>query len=234
MSTTSIPRFLLPGEASYQLARPLRLSAHRRLPSLANLPLTRHASNSSKPASAPKPLVLEKPSRFNPPSHSARRARPRQYPGPPLSAPEKEAQQTRKYPHMFPTEGTFMHWFLTNRSIHLYITLGTLTTLAGCTFVNSFTHNSPFSHLLPPARDFWSHPFQFLGQYVEVYRLHTAHISAETAERRRRKLEDVRKREEYRKAHGLDERQGWVVRGKGEGMNVGGVGEGRVVGEEGG
>ncbi len=102
------------------------------------------------------------------------------------------------------------------------------------TFVSSFTHKSPFAHLLPPARDFWSHPFQFLGQYIEVYRLHTAHITAETAERRRKKLDDVRKRGEYRKAHGLEEHQGWVVRGKGEGMNVGAVGEGRVVGEEGG
>lgn len=47
-------------------------------------------------------------------------------------------------------------------------------------------------------------------------------------------MDDVRKRAEYRKAHGLDENQGWVVRGKGEGMFVGAVGEGRVVGEEGG
>lgn len=64
--------------------------------------------------------------------------------------------------------------------------------------------------------------------------MHTEHITAETAERRKKKMDDVRKRAEYRKAHGLDQNQGWVVRSKGEGMNVGPVGEGRVVGEEGG
>lgn len=125
MSTTSIPRFLLPREASYQLARSLHPSALRQSSSFTILPRIRHASNSSKSASSSKPLVLEKPSKFNPPSHPARlnRAPPRQYPGPPLSAPEKEAQKSRKYPRMMPAEGTFMHWFLTNRSIHLSITL---------------------------------------------------------------------------------------------------------------
>ncbi|KAI4124633.1 MAG: hypothetical protein LQ347_005666 [Umbilicaria vellea] len=231
MSITSIPRFLLPQEASYHLVRSLRQPSPGHPSSLLKLPSIRHASNSGKAASSTKPLVLEKPSKYKPPSHPAR-APPRQSPFPPLSAPEKEAQKLRKYPHMMPDEGTFMYWFLTNRSIHLIITLGTLSTLAAMTFVNSFTHNSTFSHLLPPARDFWSHPLSFLGQYVEVYRLHTEHITAETAERRRKKMDDVKKRAEYRKAHGLDENQRWVVRGKDEGMNVGAVGERRVGGEE--
>lgn len=81
----------------------------------------RHASS----ASSTKPRTLEKPAKFNPPSHPARlnRAPPRQYPGSPLSAPEVEAQKIRQYPHMMPPEGSFMRWFLTNRSIHIWITL---------------------------------------------------------------------------------------------------------------
>lgn len=72
-----------------------------------------------------KTIVLEKPDKFRPPSHSQRlnRKPPRQYPGPPLSEPERQAQKTKRYPSMFPSEGTSLHWFLTNRWIHLYISL---------------------------------------------------------------------------------------------------------------
>jgi hypothetical protein len=72
-----------------------------------------------------KPRVLEKPSRFNPPSHPQRIVKHRQY-GPALSAQEQEAQKTRKYPHMMPPDGSFMHWFLTSRSIHIWITMVSL------------------------------------------------------------------------------------------------------------
>lgn len=46
--------------------------------------------------------------------------------------------------------------------------------------------------------------------------MHTLHVSAETAERRRKSVEDVRKRALYRKAHGLDKAQGlggWTFKG---------------------
>jgi hypothetical protein len=69
----------------------------------------------------PKPRLLEKPERFNPPSHPARiRAKPRYHS--PLSEHERQAQNTRRYPHMMPPEGSFMHWFLTNRGLHVWIT----------------------------------------------------------------------------------------------------------------
>ena len=45
--------------------------------------------------------------------------------------------------------------------------------------------------------------------------MHTAYISAQTAERRKKKVEDVQKRAEYRKAHGLDKEEGfggWTAR----------------------
>ena len=71
----------------------------------------------------PKPRLLEKPERFNPPSHPSRiRAKPKYY-GAPLSEHERQAQKERRYPHMMPPKGTFMFWFLTDRSLHLYITM---------------------------------------------------------------------------------------------------------------
>lgn len=51
--------------------------------------------------------------------------------------------------------------------------------------------------------------------------MHTAHISAETAERRKQKVEDVRKRSEYRKAHGLENEGlfgGWTAKTEEESM----------------
>ena len=51
--------------------------------------------------------------------------------------------------------------------------------------------------------------------------MHVAHVSAETQERRRRKVEDVKKRSEYRKAHGLDQEGvfgGWTAKTDAEAM----------------
>jgi hypothetical protein len=76
-------------------------------------------------ASPPKTIALEKPDKFRPPSHPQRlnRKAPRQYPGPPLSQAERQVQKTKRYPHMFPNEGTPLHWFLTNKWIHMWISL---------------------------------------------------------------------------------------------------------------
>jgi hypothetical protein len=48
---------------------------------------------------------------------------PRNYPGPKLSAEELAEKKTRKYPHMFPPEGTVMYKFLTSRGIHVWISM---------------------------------------------------------------------------------------------------------------
>lgn len=75
------------------------------------------------PKAPPKPRVLEQPDRFRPPSHPQRiRPKPR-YAGPPLAEHERQAQKKRQYPHMMPPEGTFMHWFLTDRTVHVFITM---------------------------------------------------------------------------------------------------------------
>jgi hypothetical protein len=55
--------------------------------------------------------------------------------------------------------------------------------------------------------------------WTEVVKLHVEHTSVETAERRKRKVEDVQKRSEYRKAHGLEGSGGfgdWTAKKKGE------------------
>lgn len=60
-----------------------------------------------------------------------------------------------------------------------------------------------------------------MSQCIEVYKMHTAHISAITAERRKKKVDDVQKRAQYRKAHGLDKDQGlggWTAKDEKESL----------------
>jgi hypothetical protein len=68
--------------------------------------------------------------------------------------------------------------------------------------------------MLPAASDLFFHPIAFVRTCLEVLQLHTAHVSAETAERRRMKVEDIQKRGEYRKKHGLENEGfgGWTAK----------------------
>jgi hypothetical protein len=100
--TTSIPRFLLPQRGAIWRTR---LS----IPTSTSLTI-RSASNKKKNSTS-KPLVLEKPSKFVPPSHPARLRK------------EIARQTKKKYPNMMPPEGSFMHWFMMNKTIHMWITL---------------------------------------------------------------------------------------------------------------
>ena len=81
----------------------------------------RHASNSAPITD--KSQILEKPTRFNPPSHGARRVQRKLYPGPRLSEEDVVRHKTKRYPNMMPPEGSFMHSFLTDRRLHLWISL---------------------------------------------------------------------------------------------------------------
>lgn len=55
-----------------------------------------------------------------------------------------------------------------------------------------------------------------MGRWIEVYDMHVAYVSAQTAEMRKQKVDDVKKRSEYRKAHGIEESEGvlggWTAR----------------------
>ncbi|KAI5370484.1 hypothetical protein Slin14017_G013630 [Septoria linicola] len=190
----------------------------RQLQRLRLSPAVRYAST-EKPT-PPKPRVLEKPDKFRPPSHPSRlRSKTRYTYGPDLT----QSQKTKRYPHMMPPEGTFMHWFLTNRTIHLWISLGILVSLVFGIWINDFLHNTPYRDMLPPRSMFFSHPIAYIGRWVETYNLHVAYVSAQTAEKRKQKVDDVKKRSEYRKAHGMDTAEGglfggWSAKGDNESM----------------
>ncbi|KAK2044358.1 hypothetical protein LZ31DRAFT_292601 [Colletotrichum somersetense] len=209
-ATTILPRFLLPAlspmwrAAATSSGRPAAATLRR------NAAWTiRYASSTSKPtggAGQKGPLILEKPAKFNPPSHGSRLPKknvPRHYGGP-LSGQEVRAQRTREYPGMMAPEGTWAHWFFNNRTIHLVISLGTLTTLAISTLVLNFTQTSPFKHLLPPASDFWSSPIEFIRTWVHVLQLHERDRNEKAIAMHSRHTDDVAKRQYYRKVHGLD------------------------------
>jgi hypothetical protein len=91
-------------------------------------------------------------------------------------------------------------------------------------WLNDFLTNTPFADLLPPNSMFLSHPFAFLRRYWEVYDMHVAYTSEQVAEKRRQKVADVRKRAEYRKAHGIDEEHvfgGWTAKSDAEMLGTG-------------
>lgn len=156
-----------------------------------------------------RPPVLEKPEKFNPPSHGARLRNPApRYYGPQMTEKELNQQKKKKYPNMMPPEGSFMHWFLHNKMIHLWISLGTLTTLAVTVMVTNFKRDSPFADMLPEWYNLFLHPIRFWRTVFEVIKLDTARISAETAERRKHRVDDVAKRAAYRKSQGLDKFEG--------------------------
>ncbi|KIX97287.1 uncharacterized protein Z520_06739 [Fonsecaea multimorphosa CBS 102226] len=205
--------------------RPIRLQPGTR--PLEVLVVRRAASTSTSTStnSSGKPIVLEQPDKFRPPSHPARLGRARR-PTPGgggaynqgTTAEERERQKSRSYPHMFPNKGTFMHWFLTDRWIHLWITMGTLTILAFITFTQSFMRTSPYAHLIPPISSLPLHPITYIRETLSVLRLHIDYETAKTNESRQQKILDAQKRRLYRRAHGLedlnaDEDQGIDVRG---------------------
>ncbi|EEQ92512.1 uncharacterized protein BDCG_07632 [Blastomyces dermatitidis ER-3] len=210
-----IPPFLLPRGISKRTllffasrnARP-RQGSLQAPPSGLRLKST---SKSTKPSAA---RVLEKPDRFRPPSHPARRVmnarsaqQPRNYPGPRLSEAELAEKKTKRYPHMFPPEGTVMHKFLTSRGIHVWISMSVLLSLATFTFSTNFKHTSPFAHLLPPWSQLLTHPIDTISQVLAVLKMHADHQTLETAEKRKKKIDDVEKRRAYRQAHGLEKKE---------------------------
>ncbi|KAF2496235.1 hypothetical protein BU16DRAFT_526744 [Lophium mytilinum] len=228
-SSTSIPRFLIP--RAQLLLRP-QTRLFRPTPLLL---AARHASKSSKNPS--QQIVLEKPEKFNPPSHGRRlpKAKPKSY-GPELTAAQKETMATKKYPHMMPPKNSFLYNFLHDRWIHTWISLGILLTLGIWAFYINFITTTPYADLVPTRADFRSHPIDSFFKLVEVYKMHVAYVSAQTAERRRKNVEDVTKRAEYRKAHGLDQNQGfggWTAKSDDEMLGPGLRASDRIVAADG-
>ncbi|ROT40261.1 hypothetical protein SODALDRAFT_306370 [Sodiomyces alkalinus F11] len=199
-SATLPPRFLLPALS------PMWRAAATRVPRTTTAAATIRNASTKSTSPEGKPPILEKPARFNPPSHGSRLPRnqgPKHYGGA-LSDAELRAQGQKHYPSMLPPEGTKAHSFIHNRSIHLFITLGTLTVLAISTFMLNFTHTSPFKHLLPEPSSFWSNPGEFIRTWIRVIQLHEKDRNEKVIAKHTRYTDDVAKREYYRKVHGLD------------------------------
>ncbi|KAJ4362758.1 hypothetical protein N0V95_001249 [Ascochyta clinopodiicola] len=204
-SLHSIPRFLLPRQPL--LVRQPRLTQSL-LPSA-----VRHVSNARQlsaeferrraAAASTKQHVIPQPDKYRPPSHSKtlpRRADPgvgKVY-GPKLSEEDKKRMATKKYPNMMSPEGTFSHWFLNNRVIHLWITMGILVSLAIAAWYMDFMSKTIYASLLPDRREFLRHPVQSSKRFIEVYKMHMAHTSQIYSEQRLKKAEDVEKRKQYR------------------------------------
>ncbi|KAK4202604.1 hypothetical protein QBC40DRAFT_276236 [Triangularia verruculosa] len=208
-STAAIPRFLLPqrGLIWKRLVNPSNTTSP--------IVLVRFSST-NQPSQDGKPIVLEKPERFVPPSHGSRLPGsrrstlgdgPRHYGGD-LSESELKVQARKEYPGTPPPEGSWAHWFFSQKWVHITFTLGTLTALTIWTFTLNYKHNTPFGDMLPPMADFFWHPVSSTRALVEVIRLNEAHNTARIQEKRRKLVEDVAKRTAYRKAHGLPEEHG--------------------------
>jgi len=106
----------------------------------------------------------------------------------------------------------------------MYITLGTLFSMAGFVWVTNFKSNSPFADMLPSWWQFFTHPIASTKTFFEVVKLNSEHHTRETMEKRTRKVEDVQKRAAYRKAHGLDTEQGfggWTAKSEEEVLGPG-------------
>ena len=70
--------------------------------------------------------------------------------------------------------------------------------------VASFLHTTELRNELPSKSDLYSHPLQTIGQFIDVYKRHTAIESEKVAEKRRQKVADAAKRKEFLRTHGVD------------------------------
>lgn len=136
MPPTPIPPFLLPrGLPTARTLQTLQQQKHA-------INTTRRCFSSTRPAakatkSDGKHTTLGQPDKFRPPSHPQRivnpaRTTPSGQPiiyGPRLTAEERDAQNRKHYPNMFPPEGTVMHKFLTSRWIHIWIAMVSSATI---------------------------------------------------------------------------------------------------------
>lgn len=63
--------------------------------------------------------------------------------------------------------------------------------------------------MLPTGEDFQQQPLESLRTTWEVWKLTQLHDMTNMAAKRKRSVDDVEKRAEYRKAHGINDDGGW-------------------------
>ncbi|KAI6780361.1 uncharacterized protein J7T54_005463 [Emericellopsis cladophorae] len=213
-SRAVIPRFLLPLQGP--LWRGLRIPLSQSL-------IIRFATTDAKGKDKDKQIVLEKPLKFNPPSHGSRLKKntlPKYY-GAQLTDAELAAQRVKSYPGMMAPEGTWAHWFWHSKTLHLCITMvslaaliyhidesdhiqGTLLSMCIFTFFMDYVMNSPFKDLLPPISDLFKHPINFFYGWWDVIVMHERDKSIKARESRDQHQADVHKRRYFMKMHGIE------------------------------
>ena len=67
--------------------------------------------------------------------------------------------------------------------------------------MTNFLRTSPFAHLVYWD---WAHPMAGMASLVDAVKMHMEEGSRQAQEKRKWKLDDLEKRAEYRKAHGLE------------------------------
>lgn len=142
---------------------------------------------------------LAKPTKFTPPSHHSRKplADPVNYPGPPIKQDPK-----KHYPNTLPPPDTWAHFMLTSRHLHFYVSIGILAVLAGTVSVANFVKTSPFASEIVWE---WEHPVDGARSFGAAWKKSVEEESRRTGERRKRMVDDVEKRGEFRRAHGLEQ-----------------------------
>lgn len=127
-SRVVIPRFLLPLQGPLWRGLGIRSSQSQLLIQFSSNRAYASKSGSDAGGDGTKPIVLEKPLKFNPPSHGSRlgsgkkRTLPKHY-GAALTAEEVAAQKQKSYPGLMAPEGTWTHFFWHSRMLHVFITM---------------------------------------------------------------------------------------------------------------
>jgi hypothetical protein len=174
---------------------------------------TSSTSSSKAPPDPNKPILLEQPTKFVPPSHGSRRrgewTMPRIYGRRWAGSDDGQVataagNNSRWYPGLMAPAGSWEHWFWHSRAVHTWITMGTLVSLAVSTFILNFTTNSPFRHELPENALFWQDPIEFVSRWRHVIRLHDEDRNKKLVEMRNRQADDALKRRQYMRAHGIE------------------------------
>lgn len=106
--------------------------------------------------------------------------------------------RTKKYPNMMSPEGSFMHWFLTNRYIHLWITMSILISLAVACWYMDMMSKTIYAELFPTRKEYFRHPWESVRRFGEVYKMHVMHQTQVVQEKRLKKEDEVDKRRQYR------------------------------------
>src|SRR5690606_28013644 len=87
-------------------------------------------------------------------------------------------------------------------TLHFYLSLGVLFTMAGIVSITNFMKTSPFAGLV--VWD-WGTPVASTARFLDAVKMHLHESSRLAQEKRKRRAEELDKRNEYRRAHGMED-----------------------------